>query len=218
MKRIDIEAHFFTTEYEQAMFKRSGFPRMEMGEGEKGEKYVKWMFGAAIVGAKSSGTPPETDGHGRAATPRHGRSRDCHTGLEPAGHGLRPTRSGRGDQPRPKNQHRALQGYFKASGSFRRPGRDRSAGPGRRRPRARAGGEGVGIPGSKGKLECPGRVSGFAEVLAHLRGGRETRCADLPSPPQFHRSAWLEPTRTMDSCWPDRPWDSSPKLLSTPSV
>ena len=48
MKRIDIEAHFFTAEYEQAMFKRSGFPRMEMGEGEKGEKYVKWMFGPQL--------------------------------------------------------------------------------------------------------------------------------------------------------------------------
>jgi 5-carboxyvanillate decarboxylase len=44
MKKIDVEAHFFTKEYEEAMFKKKDFPRMEMGEDEKKQRVVKWMF------------------------------------------------------------------------------------------------------------------------------------------------------------------------------
>ncbi len=48
MKRIDVEAHFFSAGFEQAMFARRDFPRMELGEGEHGEKFVKWMFGPEL--------------------------------------------------------------------------------------------------------------------------------------------------------------------------
>jgi 5-carboxyvanillate decarboxylase len=48
MKKIDIEAHFFTKEYEEAMLRRKGFPKLEMGEEEGHQRFVKWMFRADL--------------------------------------------------------------------------------------------------------------------------------------------------------------------------
>jgi 5-carboxyvanillate decarboxylase len=48
MKKIDIEAHFFSAGFEQAMLRRKGFPRMELGDDGHDGKFVKWMFGPEL--------------------------------------------------------------------------------------------------------------------------------------------------------------------------
>ncbi len=44
MRKIDLEAHFFTKEYEAYMLKRKIFPRMESYQDESNEKFIRWIF------------------------------------------------------------------------------------------------------------------------------------------------------------------------------
>lgn len=44
MRRIDLEAHFFTEEYVEHMLSRKKFPRMESYEDEDHQKFMRWLF------------------------------------------------------------------------------------------------------------------------------------------------------------------------------
>jgi len=44
MTKIDLEAHFFTEEYEGFMFARKEYPRFETFEDEKGRKFVRLLY------------------------------------------------------------------------------------------------------------------------------------------------------------------------------
>jgi hypothetical protein len=44
MTKIDLEAHFFTEEYEEFMFARKEYPRLQTFEDEKGQKFVRLLY------------------------------------------------------------------------------------------------------------------------------------------------------------------------------